>query len=103
MKGYTSAHPLFDAKPAPPSVEPVDPSVLESDVPRLKGAALRVLARLKAGPATNLQLMQPECGGARFGGRLHDLRKVGVIWKREHVEGSVWSYRLIQCPVELQS
>lgn len=99
MKGYTSAHPLFDQPSR--AVEPVDPNVLPSDVPRLTSAAYRILVRLKEGPATNLQLMQPECGGARFGGRLHDLRKAGVIWKREHIEGSVWSYRLIACPAEL--
>lgn len=99
MKGYSSAHPLFD-RPAP-AVEPVDPNVLDSDRPRLCGASLRVLERLKEGPATNLQLMVPEIGGARFGGRLHDLRKAGVVWTRRNVEGSVWEYRLIQCPVEL--
>ncbi len=101
MKGYRSKMPLLDLRPPPMAVVPVDPSVLETDVPRLKGASQRVLARLKAGPATNLELMQPEIGGARFGGRLHDLRKSGVIWKREHVEGSVWSYRLIQYPLDL--
>ena len=103
MKGYTSATPLFEPRPAPPiAVEPVDPHVLESDRPRLKGAAMRVLARLKQGPATNRELERPECGGSRFGGRLHDIRRAGVIWKRSHVEGSIWLYTLISCPVELQ-
>lgn len=98
MKGYQSAHPLFDAKPIPVVVEPTDPSVLESDRPRLRGACLRVLERLKEGPATNLQLIGPECGGARFGSRLRDLRVAGVIWKKRHVKGAVWEYELISCP-----
>jgi len=98
-KDYETSMPLFD-RPAV-TIEPVDPSVLDSDRPRLSAAALRVLGRLKDGPATNLELMRPDCGGARFGGRLHDLRKAGVIWKREHEAGSVWRYELIRCPVEL--
>lgn len=97
MKGYQSSMPLFDK----PIVEPVDPNVLPSDVPRLCAASLRVLDRLKEGPATNRELEQPGCGGSRFGGRLFDLRKAGVLWKREHVDGSVWRYELIQCPPEL--
>ena len=101
MKGYRSKMPLFDLRPAPVAVVPVDPSVLATDVPRLKGAAQRVLQRLREGPATNLELMVPECGGARFGGRLGDLRAAGVIWTKRHVAGSVWEYRLISCPVEL--
>lgn len=99
MKDYETAYPLFDRPAA--TVEPVDPHVLESDKPRLRGASLRVLERLREGPATNLQLIGPECGGSRFGSRLHDLRKAGVTWKREHVSGAVWSYRLISCPEEL--
>lgn len=98
MKGYQSSMPLFDPKPEPVVIPAADPNVLDSDRPRLCGACLRVLARLKEGPATNLQLMHPDCGGARFGGRLHDLRRNGVLWKRTHETGSVWRYELIQCP-----
>ncbi len=101
MKGYRSRMPLLDLRPSPVAVVPVDPSVLETDVPRLKGAAQRVLARLREGPATNRELEQAECGGSRFGGRLRDLRVAGVVWTKRHVAGSVWEYRLIQCPVEL--
>ena len=99
MKGYTSAHPLFDQPSR--AVEAVDPNVLESDKTRLCAASMRVLDRLKEGPATNRELEQPGCGGSRFGGRLFDLRKAGVLWKREHVECSVWRYELIQCPDNL--
>lgn len=98
--GYGSALPLFDAKPeSTVAVPAADPSVLDSDRPRLSVACVRILERLKHGPATNLQL--ENFGGQRFGARLHDLRKAGVIWKREHVEGAVWRYELIQCPEEL--
>lgn len=100
MKGYQSSTPLFDAKPTP-IVPAADPSVLDSDRPRLGRACLAILARLKEGRATNLDLMDRNCGGARFGARLHDLQKAGVVWKREHVEGSVWRYELIRCPEEL--
>lgn len=99
--GYQSSMPLFDARPAPMAVEPADPHVLESDKPRLRGACLRVLERLKEGPATNLQLIRPECGGARFGSRLRDLRVAGVAWKKRHVKGAVWEYELTSCPEEL--
>jgi hypothetical protein len=105
MKGYSSSLPLFD-KPPPVAVEPVDPNVLPSDVPRLKGAAMRVLERLKQGPATNRELERPECGGSRFGGRLRELRVAGVKWKGERAKGddvpcATWVYTLIDCPVEL--
>ena len=102
MKGYTSATPLFDLKPATIAVEPVDPHVLASDVKRLNNNSLQVLKRLKAGPATKLELMGDDCGGLHPGARLHDLKEAGVIWKKEHVKGGSWLYTLISCPVELQ-
>lgn len=101
MKGYTSSLPLFDREPPPVAVEPVDPSVLETDKPRLSTLALNILARLKQGPALNHELIGPECGGMRIGSRLNDLKKAGVIWTKRHIEGSVWEYRLISCPAEI--
>ncbi len=128
MKGYRSKMPLLDLRPAPlamvdttydcgckaagdlvakscpmhggPSVVPVDPSVLPTDVPRLKGAGQRVLARLKEGPATGMELVA--VGGTRYGAILFDLRKAGVVWKCEHKSRSDWIYTLILCPVELE-
>ena len=44
---------------------------------KLSPAAARVLGRLTQGPATNFELVQPGCGGIRFGARIFELRERG--------------------------
>lgn len=43
----------------------------------MKPSARRVLNRLRQGPATTAQLLQPEVGGCRFGARILELRELG--------------------------
>ena len=79
---------LWDA-PAPPPVSPV-----ATERQRLNAAALRVIQRLKEGPATNVQLSQPEIGGLRFGGRLFECKQDGWIIEKQQISGGLWLYRL---------
>jgi hypothetical protein len=64
-------------------------------VRKRESRAARMLARLKCGPATTLELMT--LGGAGFSSRLHELREAGHrITCEQHVhEGSEWAiYRI---------
>lgn len=70
----------------------VDPNVDVRDIPRLGKSSLNVLARLKRGPATNVELM--EVGGMRFGARIHDLKKHGYSVRSERLDGGIWVYEL---------
>lgn len=81
---------LLDYKPE--TIQPVDPNVQPKDKPRLGKSSLRILARLKEGPATNAELMQ--IGGMRFGARLHDLKKAGHKFKSANLDGGLWIYEL---------
>lgn len=101
MKGYTSSLPLFDLKSPAPSVQPVDPHVLPSDVPRLSRNNLAVLARLRQGPATTIELMGPELGGIRPSARVFDLIAAGAKIKSERVKNGVALYTLTEYPKEL--
>lgn len=49
------------------------------EVYALKPSARRVLNRLRQGPATTHDLIQPSVGGGRFGARLAEIRKEGCI------------------------
>ena len=60
---------------------------------RLTANALRVLERLKVGPATNAELVA--VGGIRAVGRVWDLEQDGWHIEKEHVSGGTWRYRLI--------
>lgn len=53
---------------------PLEP---ERDRVRLKGSLLRVLERLREGPATNLELAHPLVGGLRAAARICELRQAG--------------------------
>lgn len=78
---------------APRIAPPAPPVVAEKA--RLNAAALRVLARLKQGPATGPELCRPDCGGNRaIGGRLYELRKDGWHIEAEHVSKGTWRYHL---------
>lgn len=59
----------------PPRVPATDPKLSEREVERLTPKALAVLAALRAGPKSNLELT--EVGGLRFGARIADLRALG--------------------------
>ena len=65
---------------------------LFDEAKRLSKADERLLARLRTGPATNVQLV--EVCGLRSSARVHDLRQCGYQIKAEHVRGGVWLYTL---------
>ena len=72
--------------PGRPVAQPV-----KQEIDRLNAAARRVLARLQTGPATNVELSTPECGGLRAVGRIDELREFYDI-RKEHVSGGLWRY-----------
>ena len=67
---------------------------------RLKGAVLRVLERLRQGPATNLELADQRVGGLRAAARVHDLKLAGYVITSHHQagEGPLWLYTLVSEP-----
>ena len=84
----------LDWTPAPLRL-PLEPA---RDRLRLKGAVLRVLERLRQGPATNLELAHPSVGGMRAAARVHDLKLAGYEIRPEHQAGPVWIYTLVSEP-----
>ena len=70
----------------------------------MKPTCKRVLERLRAaesGWVRGLDLSHPDVGGLRFGGRIHELRKMGYqIERRSDASGksAVDQYRLIIKP-----
>lgn len=87
--------------PVPDHAEPVGlregtrTTPMQQECKRRSAATVRVLERLKRGPATNIELCDPAVGGMRaIGARLWELRKDGWIVEREHVEGGTWRYTL---------
>jgi hypothetical protein len=80
-----------------PSI-PLNSTVEEADKPRLAGKAEAILAALRAGPKTNVELAH--IGGIRYSARLAELKAVGVEWEitaRDHATG-VNTYTLISEP-----
>ena len=67
---------------------------LFDEAKRLSKADERLLARLRTGPATNVDLVLV-CG-LRSSARVHDLRQCGFQIKAEHVRGGVWLYTLAE-------
>jgi hypothetical protein len=67
-------------------------SVPDHEAPRLRPQHHEILARLREGPATNLELGMI-C--QRFGARLNELRKAGIPWKKECVKAGIYKYTLI--------
>jgi hypothetical protein len=86
---------LFDNTPTEAAV--ADPTISDaSKAPpearhRLAGARLRVLDRLKLGPATTLELI--EVGGTRAPARVHELRSLGFDVECETINGERGAYR----------
>jgi hypothetical protein len=74
--------------------KPLSPVARERQ--RLNAAALRVLERLKQGPACNYELATPEIGGLRAIGRVHELQKAGYAITKEHLSGGTWRYALME-------
>lgn len=66
-------------------------SVPDHERARLSEQHHAILARLRQGPATNLELGQI---AQRFTARLHELRKAGHDWRRETVRAGVYRYSL---------
>ena len=76
-----------------PSLRPRDPHVIPSDVRRLTGQNAAILARLRCGPATNVEL----AGIAlKYTSRVSDLRKAGYRVECERGVGGVTVYQLME-------
>lgn len=94
---------LFDTRPLgidaygrpitddPAPVARCNPTVAEADVPRLSVQHHRILALLRQGPATNVEL---SAIGQRFGGRIHELRRAGYAILREQEGQGLYRYTL---------
>lgn len=72
--------PLFNTESGEPH-RPKSPHLVDDRLPaeakpRLSRQALAVLARLEAGPATNLELIPIS---TRFSARIYDLRRAGYV------------------------
>ena len=82
---------LFDPRtPIPP---PRDPHAHPADVSRLTGQNAAILARLRCGPATNVEL----AGIAlKYTSRVSDLRKAGYRVECERGVGGVTVYQLME-------
>lgn len=93
MKGYSSAHPLFDTpdQGSDPAV-PVNSTVAEWDVPRLTKQHHAILSRLREGPATGPQLA---CIAIRYSARLEELKRAGYPWLKTPCGNGQFEYRLV--------
>jgi hypothetical protein len=65
MRGYETSMPLFDRPAQPAPAVPCNPSVPDADVARVTAQQVRILARLRQGPATGPELARI---AARFSG-----------------------------------
>lgn len=72
--------------------DPVDRNVRREDVDRMTRSNERLLAALRTGPKTNVELV-PICG-IRVSGRVFDLRRHGYAIKATAGTGGVWTYEL---------
>lgn len=61
-------------------------------------ARQRVLAALQAGPQTTASLCQPDVGGVRFGGRIHELREDGYEIEERRLRVGSSLYTLVAGP-----
>lgn len=72
--------------------DPVDRNVRHEDIGRLTRSNERLLAALRTGPKTNVELV-PICG-MRVSGRVFDLRRHGYAIKATAGTGGIWTYEL---------
>ena len=83
---------IEDAKPkAEGCVKQTRSASLE--ISRQHRAAIKVLARLHEGPATNVELAA--CGGVRYGARLFELRQAGYNIEALPQAPGIWKYQLV--------
>lgn len=71
---------------------PCDSHVNAKDVPRLGGQNADVLARLRRGPVTNIELVH--AGILRAAARVWDLKRAGYDIVSRRLAGGQWEYRL---------
>lgn len=64
----------------------------DAKAPRLTGQRLKILERLRDGPATNIELV--DLATHRFGGRLKELRDAGYKIKTINAGGGLFRYEL---------
>ena len=100
MKPYQTSMPLFDPRETTPERSPglakLNPTVAESDKPRLRKSLRRLLAFISDHEwHLNTELQRKDIGGSRFGGRLNELKKAGHPCQAEPVKDGVWRYRLL--------
>lgn len=74
-----------------PNFPPVDPTVASDDVPRLSAQSAAILARLRQGPATNIELREIAW---RYPARVGDLKEAGFRITSRKQDGAVWVYTL---------
>ena len=72
------------------------PTPVAVELQRRESNRDRVLARLRQGPATTMQLI--EVGGTRAPARCHELNKRGYVVTSTHVDGGLWVYALVSEP-----
>jgi len=76
---------------AEPDYAPVDPHIHAGDVRRVTGQNAAILARLREGPATNVEL---SAISLRYSARMFDLRAAGYDITGERLPGGIHVYTL---------
>lgn len=79
--------------PEPPPIARCNPTVAEADIPRLGKQHHAILAMLRKGSATNVELAAI---GQRFGGRIHELRRAGYAIVRTQEGQGLFRYELFE-------
>ena len=82
---------LFDPVPRPRPLVPRDPHVAAQDITRLTGQNAAILRRLRAGPATNDELIGIS---RKYTSRISDLRAAGFVIEATRLGGGLFEYRL---------
>ena len=82
---------LFDPVPRPRPLVPRNPHVAAQDVHRLTGQNAVILARLRSGPATNVELAELSL---KYTSRISDLRAAGYVIECERMSGGLRLYTL---------
>ena len=91
MRGYETSMPLFDRPTEGPAI-PLNPTVEEQDAPRLSAQHHAILAALREGPKTNVELGRI---AQRFGARLNEIKRAGIPWLKRNVGPGANEYRLV--------
>jgi hypothetical protein len=75
------------------SIPFADPTLAEAEKLRMSPQHQTIVARLKEGPATNLELGMI-C--QRFGARLHELKRAGFLWSKKAVRHGLYRYEMVR-------